>query len=100
MTLRTDKLGKARRFSMNQLLAIITLTVLPGLSVWAGGRIQEVPVISSYPVYTSVVREEPRQTCHIEQVAHRDAGRNSTTPAILGTIIGGALGNAVGSKIQ
>ena len=98
MTLRTDKLGKARRFSMNQLLAIITLTVLPGLSVWAGGRIQEVPVISSYPVYKSVVREEPRQTCHIEQVAVRDAGRNSTTPAILGTIIGGALGNAVGSK--
>ena len=55
-------------------------------------------MISSYPVYTSVVREEPRQTCHIEQVAHRDAGRNSATPAILGTIIGGALGNAVGSK--
>ena len=68
MTLRTDKLGKAR-FADEPAVAIITLTVLPGLSVWAGGRIQEVPVISSYPVYTSVVREEPRQTCHIEQVA-------------------------------
>lgn len=98
MTLRTDKLSKARRFSMKQLLTIITLTVLPGLSAWAGGRIQEVPVISSYPVYKSVVREEPRQECHIEQVAHREAEHKSATPAIVGTIIGGALGNAVGSK--
>lgn len=98
MTSRAYALNEAKRFSMSQMLAIITLTVLPALSVWADGQIQEVPVISSYPVYKTVIREEPRQECHIEQVAHRDAGRKSATPAIVGTIVGGALGNAVGSK--
>ena len=98
MTSRAHKLRKAKRFSKSQMLAIITLTAVPALSVWAGGSIQEVPVISSYPVYQTVVREEPRQECHIEQIAHRDTGGRSATPAILGTIIGGALGNAVGSK--
>ena len=98
MTLSARKLSEAKRFSMNQVLALITLTVLPGFSVWADGRVQEVPVISSYPVYKTVIREQPRQECHIEQVAHRDSGRKSATPAIVGTIVGGALGNAVGSK--
>ena len=98
MTSRAHTLSQAKRFSMSQILALITLTVLPGLSAWAGGGIQEVPVISSYPVYKTVIREEPRQECHLEQVAHRDTGRKSATPAIVGTIVGGALGNAVGSK--
>jgi uncharacterized protein YcfJ len=74
------------------------LAFFPGLSAWAGGQVTEVPVISSYPVYQTVVREVPREQCHIEQVARRHSGQKSATPAIVGTIIGGALGNAVGSK--
>ena len=76
----------------------LLLAFCPGLSAWAGGQITEVPVISSYPVYQTVVREVPREQCHIEQVARRHSGHKSATPAIVGTIIGGALGNAVGSK--
>lgn len=98
MTSRTDTLSKAKQPLMSQRLAIIILTAMPVLSAWAGPRIQEVPVISSYPVYNTVVREEPRQECHIEQVARRSDGGKSATPAIVGTIVGGALGNAVGSK--
>ena len=74
------------------------LTLLPSSKVWADQSVLEVPVIASYPVYQTVVREEPREQCHIEQVAQRHASGQSATPAILGTIIGGALGNAVGSK--
>ena len=98
MTSCTDTLSKANQPLMSQRLAIIILTAMPVLSAWAGPRIQEVPVISSYPVYNTVVREEPRQECHIEQVARRSDGGKSATPAIVGTIVGGALGNAVGSK--
>lgn len=98
MTACEHAFSEAKQFSMRQVLALITLTVLPALSVSADGRIQEVPVISSYPVYKTVIREEPRQECRIEQVAHSDTGRKSATPAIVGTIVGGALGNAVGSK--
>jgi uncharacterized protein YcfJ len=76
----------------------LLLAFFPGLSAWAGGQVTEVPVISSYPVYQTVVREVPREQCHIEQLARRHSGQKSATPAIVGTIIGGALGNAVGSK--
>jgi uncharacterized protein YcfJ len=79
------------------------LVLCPAAASWAGAplsgtQILEVPVIASYPIYQTVVRQVPRQQCHIEQVAHRSAQHRSATPAILGTIIGGALGNAVGSK--
>ena len=74
------------------------LTLLPSSKVRADQSVLEVPVIASYPVYQTVVREEPREQCHIEQFAQRHASGQSATPAILGTIIGGALGNAVGSK--
>ena len=53
MTACEHAFSEAKQFSMRQVLALITLTVLPALSVWAGGRIQEVPVISSYPVSVS-----------------------------------------------
>lgn len=79
-------------------LLLAALTLLPNSKVWAGQSVLEVPVIASYPVYQTVVREEPQEQCHIEQVAKRHASGQSATPAILGTIIGGALGNAVGSK--
>ena len=82
--------------------AVITLLTilafLPTHGVIADQNVQEVPVISSYPVYQTVVREEPREQCHIEQVARHQSRVKSATPAIVGTILGGALGNALGSK--
>ena len=83
-------------------VAVITLLTilafLPTREVIADQNLQEVPVISSYPVYQTVVREEPREQCHIEEVARRQSRGKSATPAIVGTILGGALGNALGSK--
>ena len=83
-------------------VAVITLLTilafLPTRGVIADQSVQEVPVISSYPVYQTVVREEPREQCHIEQVARHQSRGKSATPAIVGTILGGALGNALGSK--
>ena len=95
-----SRAGSERRAS--DVLAIITLLTilafLPIRGVMADQNVQEVPVISSYPVYQTVVREEPREQCHIEQVARHQSRGKSATPAIVGTILGGALGNALGSK--
>ena len=91
----------SERFASGIVGVITLLTILaflPTREVIADQNLQEVPVISSYPVYQTVVREEPREQCHIEQVARRQSRGKSATPAIVGTILGGALGNALGSK--
>lgn len=80
------------------ILLLAALALLPSSKGWADRSVLEVPVIASYPVYQTVVRQEPREQCHIQQVAKSSTKGQSATPAILGTIIGGALGNAVGSK--
>jgi uncharacterized protein YcfJ len=90
--------GISAAMTQQKTLLALILALFPALSAWAGGQIIDVPVISSYPVYQTVVREVPREQCHIEQVVRSHSGRGSATPAIVGTIIGGALGNAVGSK--
>ena len=80
------------------IVLLAPLTLLPSSKGWAHRSVLEVPVIASYPVYQTVVRQEPREQCHIQQVAKSSTSGQSAIPAILGTIIGGALGNAVGSK--
>ena len=91
----------SERFASGIVAGITLLTILaflPTREVIADQNLQEVPVISSYPVYQTVVREEPREQCYIEEVARRQSRGKSATPAIVGTILGGALGNALGSK--
>lgn len=78
--------------------ALALLMSFPAYASDRANRIEQVPVIAAYPVYSTVVREEPRERCHIEQFAERSSASRSATPAILGSVIGGALGNAVGSK--
>ena len=80
------------------IVLLAALTLLPSSKGWADRSVLEVPVIASYPVYQTVVRQEPREQCHIQQVAKSSTKGQSAIPAILSTIIGGALGNAVGSK--
>jgi len=53
-------------------------------------------VISSEPVYENVSVEVPVRECRDEPVRYSHAERRSATGPILGAIIGGALGNAVG----
>jgi len=84
-TLFISKLGFA---SFSLLLAT------PG---FADTRYEYAQVIESRPVYKNVEISMPHEECWDEEIAHTRATRSdSRTPAILGTIIGGALGNAVG----
>jgi len=48
------------------------------------------PIVQQYQ--TSI----PRQECHDEQVVYRDNSRSSATPTLIGSIIGGAIGNELG----
>lgn len=55
-------------------------------------------VLDSIPVYRSVEISTPRQECWQEEVVRhtRRGGYDSHTPDLLGAVIGGAVGNAVG----
>ena len=69
------------------------------LPAWAmaGADYQWAEVLDAEPIYETVRRVEPIETCREERVPSR-TGRHSSTPPILGAIIGAALGNAVGHK--
>ncbi len=66
----------------------------------AASSYDEAEVLSAEPVYQTVSYSVPREQCHEEEVAYHDPSRRrgSITPTILGAVIGGALGNAVGHK--
>lgn len=54
-------------------------------------------VVESIPIYQEVRVASPRKDCWNEQVVTHQRGQvGSSTPVIISTIIGGALGNAVG----
>lgn len=77
--------------------------LVAGLSIvsttaYAGASYERARVVSSTPVYQTVVYEEPREVCRQERVAFQESAHRSKTPGIIGAIVGGALGNAVGNK--
>ena len=79
------------------LVAFGSFALLLTAPSYAETRYEYAQVIESQPVYRSVEISTPREECWDEEIAHTRAARShSRTPAILGTIIGGALGNAVG----
>ena len=53
-------------------------------------------VIHVEPITQQYQTSVPHQECWDEQVAYRDNSRSSATPTILGSIIGGAIGNELG----
>ena len=69
-------------------------------AAFAASTYDEARVLSAEPVYESVSYEVPKERCRNEEVAYHEPrhGRRSFTPTILGAVIGGALGNAVGHK--
>ncbi|GIS19280.1 MAG: hypothetical protein CM15mP120_11960 [Pseudomonadota bacterium] len=67
-------------------------------AVWADSGYAEADVIAVSPRYETVTYSEPREECRLERVAYSDRGHKSSTPKIVGALIGGALGNAVGAK--
>jgi uncharacterized protein YcfJ len=87
-----------------RLKQVIPLFLLaPGLVLAAGTAAARgydmAQVVRSEPIYRTVRHAVPREECHLEQVAYRDAAPAGRASApVLGAIIGGAIGNAVGSN--
>ena len=77
------------------LLAALSAYCVPA---FVDSSYQRAKVLSSTPVYQTVVYEEPREVCRQERVAYEQNFKQSRTPAIIGALVGGALGNAVGRK--
>lgn len=75
---------------------VLTAALVPGL-VLADTRYDRAQVVAVEPLYETVSYQVPREQCYVERVQYRnDGGYRSRTAPILGAIIGGALGNAVG----
>lgn len=76
-------------------ILLLSLALLPSLamanhrSVYTYAKVEQVSAV--YDVIQVPHYEQPQMTCR-EQLVRRD----SSTPTVLGAIIGGALGNAVG----
>jgi len=89
--------------------AIATAGILTAMLVAPMAQAQapavQARVLDSIPIYETVSYSVPREVCRLERTAvddYRDDYRGargqrvSRTPPILGAILGGALGNAVG----
>lgn len=85
------------RNALFEKLAFGSVALLLAAPSFAETRYEYAQVIESRPIFKSIEISMPHEECWNEEVAHtRPARSNSRTPAILSTIIGGALGNAVG----
>ncbi len=57
----------------------------------------EAPVVSVDPVVRTVTEKIPHETCWDEQVrVERRGGENAAAPSVVGAIIGGVTGGAIG----
>lgn len=85
------------RFNKTMLLPVAVLAALVPSWASAGTTIDRAAVVDVEPLYETVSYQVPREQCHMERVPvrHHSARRSATAP-IVGAILGGALGNAVG----
>lgn len=84
-----------KKFAYLGLAVFISVPALAGHN--SHSRRDYAKVISATPVYKQVSVSRPEQECWTETVAYeRDTGSNSATPTLLGAVIGGAIGHAVG----
>lgn len=75
----------------------LALLVLPGAVLAQSSSYVEVPVVSSEPVVEVVTRRVPHEQCRDEHVkVVEPAAAHSPTPGLLGAVVGGAAGGAVG----
>ncbi len=90
---------------------LVSGLVIAGLScnlAWAGneyrgykkGRYDYARVVNVEPVTETLTHRVPQETCWNEQVRYQEPGygHQSATPAIVGGIIGAAIGNSLGRK--
>lgn len=81
-----------------KLVSAIVLSGLLSAQSWAETAYETAPVIESRAIYEVVEISTPQEQCWEEEAAvdcHSN-GRGSNTPILVSTIIGGAIGNAVG----
>lgn len=84
------------------LLSVSCAVSLMAQSAFAGHgqseRFDYAKVVSAQPIYRQVSVQVPRQECWVEQVAYErnDSSSKSPTSMLLGAVIGGAIGHAVG----
>ena len=80
----------------------LLLGALAGVSLaqgaWADSSYAEAEVVAVSSLYETVTYSEPREECRLERVAYSDREQRSGTPKLVGALIGGALGNALGAK--
>lgn len=79
-----------RSFSM---IAAVAGLALAGSAFSTERHYERARVLSATPIYKIVEVPETREVCYDEEVRYR---RNNAGPTILGTIIGGAVGNQFG----
>ena len=79
-----------RSFSLIAAVAGLTLV---GSALGAERLYERARVVSATPIYKIVEIPETREVCYDEEVRYR---RNNAGPTILGTIIGGTVGNQFG----
>lgn len=79
-------------------IGMMAVSVLVPISVSAQVEYAYADVIETRPIIQVVEISSPRQQCWEEEyvVDRRYGGSESNTPAIIATILGGAIGNAVG----
>ena len=89
--------GRQKRVIKGSILGLCLL-VVSGTAL-AQSSYESVAVISAQPVYQLTRIETPQERCVEERVViERRNQQASGTPIIVSTIIGGALGNAVGNN--
>ena len=72
------------------------LAATPAIAQHGGGNVAWAKVIDARPVYESVRYPVKEERCWDEQVWRREPVVRSATPVILGSIIGGVIGNQFG----
>lgn len=104
------KLNLRRSVSSLSIAALVSGSLFSSSSAFAtykrgSGFVDYANVTDVQPVYETVVKTVPVERCWNERVKpdyHRAHGHhrrnNSATPALLGAIIGGALGNELGHR--
>lgn len=85
-----------KRVSTLLITTCLALAVSPAMADHPGGKVAWAKVLDAQPVYQTVEYPVDQQVCWDEQVWRREPAVRSATPVILGSIIGGVIGNQFG----
>lgn len=74
----------------------LMLSAMPALANHGGANVAWAKVLDAQPVYESIRYPVKQERCWDEEVWRREPAARSATPVILGSIIGGVIGNQFG----